>query len=44
MSAKDLAAAMEVSSQKLTAIMKVAIENGQAEKVMIKRMANYKAV
>ena len=44
MSAKDLAAAMEVSSQKLTAIMKVAIENGMAEKVMIKRMANYKAV
>lgn len=44
MSAKDLAAAMEVSSQKLTAIMKVAIENGMAEKVMIKRMANYKAL
>ena len=44
MAAKDLAAAMEVSSQKLTAIMKVAIENGMAEKVMVKRVANYKAV
>lgn len=42
--AKDLATAMEVSSQKLTAIMKVAIEAGQAEKVMVKRVAHYKAL